>query len=285
MSNLPREHHRLDTHARHRDKTLAALLWTARFRWTASGIVDDLLGGNGLARKMIERKLLVEHPINNAFSPVRFYATLSREGLALLQRQWVAIGNGLHGETATRLSDCWTLPERPEHRIRQARFMHDLHVQALLAGAFRTNYPIACIHLADDLERTRPEERPTKIPDVIIELRSEGTSAERQTTKNWGEVEIGRKNQREVDLFCAYYRGALAGLSERGFDKLFVYCHESVLAQWRKDFARTVVPRWQFRKATRDWLRLDAKDWHHFPNISTEEVENTIRLLPRFRER
>ena len=40
MNNLPREHHHLNAHARHLEKTLTALLWTLRFRWTATQVPD-----------------------------------------------------------------------------------------------------------------------------------------------------------------------------------------------------------------------------------------------------
>ena len=83
MCNLPVEHHRLNTHARHRAKALTALLWTARFRWTASRVIDQLLGGNGLLRQLIEHKLLIEHPITSLFSPVRYYVTLGKDGLGV----------------------------------------------------------------------------------------------------------------------------------------------------------------------------------------------------------
>lgn len=280
MNNLPFEHHHLNTHARHREKSLTALRWTARFRWTASALIDQLLGGNGLARQLIKRKLLVEHPISNPFSPVRYYATLSNEGLGLLHHHWPEIIRGAHGPIASSLSSDWNLPARPEHRIREARFQHDLQVQTALIRSFRAGGRVASILLADDLERVPLDKRPAKIPDIAIQqLRLGETRAERTTSTLWGEVEYSRKNQREIDLFCAYYRGALAGTSERKFDELVVLCHECALAQWRRDFARTVVPKWRFRKATRDWVRLDAKDWHHFPALSSEEVERIIQPL------
>lgn len=278
MKNLPLDHHHLNTHARHREKTLTAALWVARFRWTAAEPIDQLLGGNGLVRQMINRKLLVEHPIGNPFSPVRYYVTLGSEGLALLHRYWPEINRGIHGPIALSLASGWSLPTRPEHRIREARFLHDLEVQRSLIRTFQAGMQIKSLRLADDLERVPLDQRPAKIPDIIIQLHPEGTGPG-STTTLWGEVEYSRKNQREIDLFCAYYRGALARVSERKFDQIVVLCHESVLAQWRKDFARTVVPKWHFRKTTRDWIRLDRKDWHHFPELSAEELDRFIQPL------
>lgn len=280
MSNLPLEHHHLNTHARHREKSLTALLWTARFRWTAAGIVDQLLGGNGLARQLIKRKLLVEHSISNPFSPVRYYVTLSNEGLELLHRCWPAIIRGEHGPVALSLSSGWSLPARPEHRIREARFEHDLQVQSLLARNFREGEQIESIRLADDLERAPLDKRPSKIPDIIIDFAADHAKGEDTKYTLWGEIEYSRKNQREIDMFCAYYLGALAGISECKFDGFNMFCHESVLAQWRRDFGRAIVPKWHFRKATRDWVRLYPKDWYHFPSFSPEEINAIIRPLP-----
>ena len=284
MPNLPLVHHRLDTHARHRAKALTALLWTGRFRWTASGVIDELLGGNGLVRKLISRKLLVEHPISDPFCPVRFYVTLTKDGLDLLQRHWTEIGCGRHGNIATRLSDAWALPSRPEQRIRTARFLHDLQVQIALVRSFHANDRIERIYLADDLERTPLDKRPHKIPDIIIETRASDSPTDHGTRRIWGEIEFSRKNQREIDQFCSYYRAALTSTDEHKvrlakFDQLIILCHDSVLDQWRRDFARTVIPRWHFRKVTRDWIRLDAKDWHRFPEISPDEVEAIIQPL------
>lgn len=278
MNNLPLEHHRINTHARHREKTLTALLWIARFRWTAAAPIDQLLGGNGLVRQLINRKFVVEHPIDNVFSAVRYYVTLGSEGLALLHRYWPDITRGTHGPIARSLSLGWSLPARPEHRIRKARFQHDLELQWVLVRTFLAGSQIESLLLADDLERVPLGQRPAKIPDVSAQMRRQGIEAGRTATL-WAELEYSRKNQREIDLFCAYYRGALAGVSERKFDKVTVLCHEAVLAQWRKDFARTVVPKWHFRKATRDWVRLDPKDWHHYPELSTEELEGIIQPL------
>ena len=279
MNNLPLEHHHLNTHARHRAKTLTALLWVARFRWTASALVDQLLGGSGLVRQLISNKLVVEHPISNPFSPVRFYVTLGSEGLELLHRYWPEITRGTHGPIASSLSSDWSLPARQEHRIRQARFQHDLEVQLALIRTFQAGSPIQSLLLADDLERVPLDQRPAKIPDIALQVRTEGTEASVTTSTLWGEVEYSRKKPREVDLFCAYYRGALAGTSECKFDRIVVLCHETVLAQWRKDFARTVVPKWLFRKATRDWIRLDPKHWYHFPELPTGELEWIIQPL------
>lgn len=279
MSNLPSEHHRLNTHARHIQKGLTALLWTARFRWTATLIVDSLLGGNGLVRKLIQQGLLVEHPISNPFAPVRYYTTLSKQGLDLLHRHWPAIRSGKHGDVAMALASGWELPLRPEHRIREARFEHDLQVQLALLRSFHVPSQPTSLLLADDLERTTLDRRPSKIPDIVLEFRPADAEPEAPTLTLWGEVEYSRKKQREIDLFCAYYRGALAGVSARPFDLLVVLCHDSMLAQWRRDFSRTVVPKWHFRRATRDWVRLDAKDWHQFPAISSEEVDRIIQPL------
>ncbi|OIQ87716.1 hypothetical protein GALL_304290 [mine drainage metagenome] len=279
MTNLPREHHRLDTHARHRAKALTTLLWTARFRWTASGIIDELLGGNGLVRMLIDRHLLVEHRITNPFSPIRYYVTLSTEGLALLEQHWPEIEGGAHGDIARCLSCDWKLPSRPEHRIREARFEHDLHVQYALCRSFQSDRQITRVSLADDLERVPLTQRPTKIPDVIVTFELDSDAGAAATTTLWGEVEYSRKNRREIDVFCAFYRAAMAGQTTRDFDKVVVLCHQSVLAQWRSDFARTVVPNWHFRKATRDWVKLDAKDWHHFPEMSSEDINAIIRPL------
>ena len=279
MSNLPQEHHRLNTHARHRAKALTALLWTARFRWTASAVIDDLLGGNGLVRKLVKQKLLVEHPIASPFSPVRYYVTLAKEGLDLLQRHWSEIGCSVHGEIATRLSDSWELPARPEQRIREARFEHDLHLQYVVLRVFHSGRTIETMHLCDDLERTPPTKRPSKIPDVILELRPKNFPTDRTPTKIWHEIEFSRKNRREIDMFCTYYRAAIAGTSKRQFDRLIVYCHPSVLAQWRRDFARTIVPAWNYRKDTRNWVKLDEKDWHHFPPLSADVLDKIIRPL------
>ena len=278
MTNLPREPHRLNTHVRHLEKSLTALLWTARFRWTAPGVIDHLLGGNGLVRQLVKCDLLVAHPISHPFSPVRYYVTLSKPGLAMLDQHWAEITRGEQGDFAARLASGWNLPQRPEHRIRTARFEHDLQVQIALVRTFHIGRPIQSVFLADDLERVALAKRPSKIPDVVIVLGPDvetGTA----TTTFWGEVEYSRKNQREIDLFCAYYRGALAGVSERKFDKLIVLCHESVLAQWRRDFARPTVPKWHFHKGSRAWIRLDQKDWHYFPEISAEEVAAIILPL------
>ena len=228
----------------------------------------------------LKRGLLVEHPIANPFASVRFYVTLSKGGLALLHHYWSEIARGKHGDIAMCLCLGWDLPERPDHRIREARFEHDLQVQNALMRSFHAGTPIQSIRLADDLERVQLAKRPAKIPDIVIAFQSsDGESKSTTATILWGEVEYSRKNAREVDLFCAYYRGALAGTSERKFDKLIVLCHESVLAQWRRDFCRTVVPQWRFRQSTRDWVRLDAKDWHRFPDISAVDVEAIIKPL------
>ena len=277
MSNLPAQHHRLNTHARHLQKTLTALLWTARFRWSTPSIIDgELLGGNGLVRRMIEKGLLVEHPINNVFAPVRYYTTLSKEGLAMLHRHWADIVHGLHGTIAASLASAWAPPTRPEHRIREAQFEHDLQVQIGLARSFRSKAQLDRILLAEDIERVRPAERPAKIPDIIIE----GRTGDGSPVKVWGEVEYSRKNQREIDRFCAFYRDALANGNDRRFDRVVVNCHASVLQQWRRDFARTVIPKWHFRNATRDWTRLQPKDWHHFPEITAEQVDAIFLPLP-----
>ncbi len=284
MNNLPLEHHHINTHARHWEKTLTATLWVARLRWTAATLIDQLLGGNGLIRQMINRKLLVEHTIASPFSPVRYYVTLGSEGLALLHRCWPEITRGVHGPIARSLASGWSLPARPEHRIREARFLHDFEVQRALIRTFQAGSPIKSILLADDLERVPLDQRPAKIPDIAIQQHAEEGQPDGTITL-WGEVEYSRKNQREIDLFCAYYRGALAGRSERKFDNIVVLCHEPVLAQWRKDFARTIVPKWRFRKPTRDWVRLDPKDWHHFPALSAEELGRIIQpLTPEIRD-
>lgn len=280
MSNLPSQHHRLNTHARHLEKSLTALLWTVRFRWTATLVIDRLLGGNGLVRKLIEQKLLVEHRIANPFSPVRYYVTLSKDGLALLQRHWDEIGRSAHGHLAMCLTNSFELPSRPEHRIREVRFEHDLHVQLKVASLVgRYGMRLDGLLLADDIERTPPAKRPSKIPDAIIELRSKSFPVDRTISKLWIEVEFSRKNAREIDVFCAYYRAALAGVTEKKFDTLRIFCHTSVLNQWRRDFARTVIPKWHFRKDTRTWVRLYAKDWHHFPELSAEDLEGYIKPL------
>ena len=281
MSNLPSQHHRLNTHARHLEKSLTALLWTVRFRWTATLVIDRLLGGNGLVRKLIEQKLLVEHRIGNPFSPVRYYVTLSKDGLALLQRHWDEIGRSAHGHLAMCLTNSFELPGRPEHRIREVRFEHDLHVQLKVASLVgRYGMRLDGLLLADDIERTPPAKRPSKIPDAIIELRSKSFPVDRTISKLWIEVEFSRKNAREIDMFCAYYRGALAGITEKNFQALEIYCHPSVLRQWRRDFARTMVPKWHFRKDTRTWVRLDPKDWFHFPELSIVRLHDHVRALP-----
>ena len=280
MSNLPTQHHGLNTHARHLDKALTALLWTACFRWTATLVIDRLLGGNGLTRKLIDQKLLVEHPISNPFSPVRYYTTLSKEGLALLQRHWNEIGCSVHGHLAMCLSSYFSLPPRPDHRIRKARFEHDLHVQLKVAALVRRyGMRLDGLHLADEIERTPPAKRPSKIPDAIIDLRSKSFPADRTISKVWIEIELSRKNAREIDVFCAFYRAALAGITEKKFQGLGIYCHPSVLAQWRRDFARTIIPKWHFREEKRTWVRLEPKDWHRFPELSDEDLDRYIMPL------
>ena len=281
MNNLPREHHHLNAHARHLEKTLTALLWTLRFRWTATQIIDRLLGGNGLVRKLIERKLLVEHRIPSPFSPVRFYVTVSQEGLALLQRNWREIEGGAQGHLAMCLSRSFHLPIRPDHRIREHRFEHDLHLQYLVTDQVRREgQRLYSLHLADDLERTPPAKRPSKIPDAILHLLSDDDSANQTIRNRWIEVEYSRKNSREIDTCCAYYRAALAGAAEKPFDELIIYCHASLLAQWRRDFARTIIPQWFFNKEKRTWVRLEPKDWFHFPELSVLARHGYIRQLP-----
>lgn len=280
MTNLPTQHHRLNTHARHLEKSLTALLWTLRFRWTATMVIDQLLGGNGLVRNLIEQGLLVEHPVPNLFSPVRYYATVSKRGLALLQRHWHEIGRSAHGHLAMCLTNSFDLPSRPEHRIREVRFEHDLHVQLKVASlVHRYDMRLDGLVLGDDIERTPPARRPSKIPDVIIDLRSKNFPIDRRISHIWIEVEFSRKNTRDVDQFCAYYRGALAEITEKKFQGLRIYCHPSILAQRRRDFARTVIPKWHYRKESRSWIRLDAKDWHRFPELSINDLEGYIKPL------
>ncbi len=281
MSNLPREHHHLNAHARHLEKALTALLWTVRFRWTATLVIDRLLGGNGLVRKLIARKFLVEHRVPSPFSPVRYYVTLGLEGLALLQRNWQAIEGGAYGHLALCLSRSFELPIRPDHRIREHRFEHDLHLQFLVTDEFRREgLRLQYLQLSDDLERTPPAKRPSKIPDAILHLRSKDDPTDPTISTRWIEVEYSRKNSREVDTFCAYYRAALVGSAKKPFDELIIYCHASLYAQWRRDFLRTTIPKWIFRKDKRTWVRLDPKDWLHFPELTFMDRFKYVQQLP-----
>lgn len=286
MSNLPQEHHRLNTRARHRAKALTALLWVARFRWSATALIDLLLGGNGLIRKLIEQGLLIEHLVPNPFfAPVRYYVTLSKEGLALLARHWHEIGRSDHGHLAMCLSNFFALPDRPDYRIREVRFQHDLQLQYQLAHLIRRYEPrIEGLELADDLERVPLGKRPSKIPDAIVHLRAKDFPVSRKISQHWIEVEFSRKNARDIDLFCAYYRSALANITERKFTGLLIYCDPSLLAQWRKSFARTRIPKWHFRKDQRTWVQLNAEDMHHLPELSQQDVDGIIRPFTRAAE-
>lgn len=276
MSNLPKEHHRMNAHARHLEKALATLLWVLRFRWTCASVIDALLGGNGTVHNLVKHDLLVRHKIRDPFSPVRYYVTLSAKGLKFLFTYISEVHQGDHGSIASALASGVTLPVKPDQRIRQGRFLHDLQLQKVLVGAFHSAEIVNSLVLGDDLERLAVPLRPRKIPDAVLELKVD-------ESRNWCkyciEIENSRKNQREVDNFCAYYRTALADPERKDFDKLLIYCERSLLAGWRSAFARTIIPKWIFNKERRTWVRLDKDKWHHFEPIPPEELDNLVGEL------
>ena len=280
MSNLPTQHHRMNAHARHREKTLTVLLWVLRFRWTCASVIDDLLGGNGTLRMLIKRGLLVEHRIPDPFSQVRYYVTVGAKGLELVARYLAAVRRDEHGPIASMLGQNVTLPARADGRIREHRFLHDLHLQRVLVEAIHATSVVNQLVLSDDLERLATPKRPSKIPDALIEV---AVADSRDWCMVCVEVEFSRKNQREIDNFCAHYRGALADPNRKDFDALRIHCEDSLLQGWKLAMARTTIPKWVFVKERRAWVKLDAKHWHKFDAISAEDIDKIVLPLPTWK--